>query len=255
MKASGITRTAILSLLLGSVALACAAQDRPSDGKDKNHPKQDAARQQARPDQHEQQPRSSGRQEQPTRQQQRQPAQSQERRPDRQQQRQPVPAKRQSVQQQQRPNKASQRQLPIVSKQEEHDRQQRTPSPARQSLAQQHVRQAAWQQHRAGNWQSDHRTWQQRGGYSGYRIPDDRFRGYFGPDHGFRIQGLPFMAVGGYPRFQYHGYWISVVDPWPTNWGDDWYDNDQVYVAYADNGYYLYNQTYPGVGIAVSISM
>src|ERR1039458_8176782 len=105
MKASGSTRTAILSLLFGSVALACAAQDRPSDGKDKNHPKQDTARQQARPDQHEQQPRSSGRQEQPTRQQQRQPA----------------PAKRQSVQQQQRPNKASQRQLPIVSKQEEND--------------------------------------------------------------------------------------------------------------------------------------
>jgi hypothetical protein len=117
------------------------------------------------------------------------------------------------------------------------------------------VQQASWQQHRAANWQSDHRTWQQRGGYHGYRIPDDRFRGYFGPNHGFRIQGLPFMVVGGYPRFQYDGYWLSVVDPWPSNWGNDWYDNDQVYVSYVDNGYYLYNQSYPGVGIAVSISM
>jgi len=282
MKASGITRTAILSLLLGSVALACAAQDRPSDGKDKNHPGQDNARQQARPDQHAQQPRPSSRQEQPDRQQQRQPAQSQQRQPaqsqqrqpdqsqqrqpDRQQQRQPAQAQWQPAQQQQRqnespqraqqqPRQAPQQQLPTVSKQEEHNRQQRGSAPARQSQAQRGVQQAAWQQHRAGNWQSDHRTWQQRGGYSGYRIPDSRFRGYFGPDHGFRIQGLPFMVVGGYPRFQYDGYWLSVVDPWPANWGDDWYDNDQVYVVYADNGYYLYNRSYPGIGIAVSISM
>jgi hypothetical protein len=145
--------------------------------------------------------------------------------------------------------------LPMVSKQDEHTRQQRGPSAPQRNQAQRGVRQSAWQQHRAGNWQSDHRTWQQRGGYNGYRIPDDRFRGYFGPDHGFRIQGLPFMVVGGYPRFQYRGYWLSVVDPWPGNWGDDWYDNDQVYVVYADNGYYLYNRSYPGVGIAVSISM
>ncbi|MFP5229075.1 MAG: hypothetical protein ACLGXA_15780 [Acidobacteriota bacterium] len=118
----------------------------------------------------------------------------------------------------------------------------------------QRVRQSAWQQHRAGNWQADHRTWQQRGGYHGYRIPDARFRGYFGPDHEFRIQGLPFLVVGGYPRFQYRGYWMSVVDPWPESWGNNWYDNDDVYVVYADNGYYLYNRSYPGVGLAISIS-
>ncbi|MGA9984563.1 MAG: hypothetical protein WBP95_13900, partial [Acidobacteriaceae bacterium] len=139
--------------------------------------------------------------------------------------------------------------------QEEHTAQQRTSVPAQRTPAQQHVQQAAWQQHRAGNWQSDHRTWQQRGGYNGYRIPDARFRGYFGAEHGFRIEGLPFMVVGGYPRFQYDGYWLSVVDPWPADWDSDWYDNDQVYVAYVDNGYYLYNRSYPGVGIAVSISM
>jgi hypothetical protein len=98
-------------------------------------------------------------------------------------------------------------------------------------------------------------TWKQRGGYNGYRIPDDHFRGYFGSNHGFHIYGLPFLVVGGYPRFQYQGYWISLVDPWPEYWGNDWYDNDDVYVAYVDNGYYLYNQRYPGVGIAISISM
>ena len=35
---------------------------------------------------------------------------------------------------------------------------------------------------------------------------------------------------------------------------NDWYDNDDVYVTYADNGYYLYNRRYPNVGIAISIS-
>ncbi len=84
---------------------------------------------------------------------------------------------------------------------------------------QQRVQQSAWQQHRSRNWQSDHRTWQQRGGYRGYRIPDDRYRSYFGPSHGFRIQGLPFLVVGGYPRFQYQGYWMSAVDPWPDSLG------------------------------------
>jgi len=113
----------------------------------------------------------------------------------------------------------------------------------------------AWHQHGSQHWESEHRTWQQRGGYRGYRIPDDRFRGYFGRDHGFRISGLPFLVVGGFPRFQYQGYWFSAVDPWPEYWGDDWYDNDDVYVAYVDNGYYLYNHRYPNVGIAIDISM
>jgi hypothetical protein len=113
----------------------------------------------------------------------------------------------------------------------------------------------AWQAHGSQHWDTDHRTWQQRGGYRGYRIPDDRFRGYFGRDHGFRISGLPFLVVGGFPRFQYQGYWFSAVDPWPEYWGDDWYDNDDVYVAYVDNGYYLYNRRYPNVGIAIDISM
>ena len=34
-----------------------------------------------------------------------------------------------------------------------------------------------------------------------------------------------------------------------------WYDTDDVYVTYVDNGYYLYNRRYPNVGIAVRISM
>ncbi len=56
--------------------------------------------------------------------------------------------------------------------------------PAHHTQEQQRVQQAAWQGHRSQNWQSDHRTWQQRGGYHGYRIPDNRYNGYFGSNHG-----------------------------------------------------------------------
>ena len=33
------------------------------------------------------------------------------------------------------------------------------------------------------------------------------------------------------------------------------YETDDVYVVYANNGYYMYNQRYPGVGIAISVSL
>ncbi|MHB8754345.1 MAG: hypothetical protein ACYC92_05225 [Candidatus Acidiferrales bacterium] len=112
-----------------------------------------------------------------------------------------------------------------------------------------------WQQRRARNWQSEHRTWQQRGGYNGYRIPDSYYRSHYGQGHAFRVYSLPFMVVGGDPRFQYGGYWFTVVDPVPEYWGSDWYQNDDVYVDYYDNGYYLYDRRYPGrPGLAISIS-
>ena len=109
-------------------------------------------------------------------------------------------------------------------------------------------------QSRAGSWNNDHRTWQQRGGYNGYRVPDARFRAYFGRDHFFRISGLPLVFVGGYPRFQYDGYWVTFVDPWPDTWPANWYETDDVYLDYTDDGYYIYDRERPGPGIAVTIA-
>jgi len=114
------------------------------------------------------------------------------------------------------------------------------------------VQRAAWRGDRAQNWQSEHRNWQQRGGYHGYRVPDGRFRSYYGQDHRFRIFSLPVVYVGGHRRFHYGGYWFGLVDPWPEYWSDDWYDNDDVYVDYYDGGYYLYNRSYPSDRIAIS---
>jgi len=61
------------------------------------------------------------------------------------------------------------------------------------------------------------------------------------------------MLVGGFPRFQYGGYWFSVVDPWPGDWAENWYETDDVYVDYVNDGYYMYDTRYPGVAIAVNI--
>jgi hypothetical protein len=109
-------------------------------------------------------------------------------------------------------------------------------------------------QSRASSWNNDHRTWGQRGGYNGYRVPEDRFRRYFGNEHPFRIYSLPMVFVGGYPRFQYDGYWVTFVDPWPESWPTTWYQTDDTYLDYTDDGYYLYDRTRPGPGIAVTIA-
>jgi hypothetical protein len=63
------------------------------------------------------------------------------------------------------------------------------------------------------------------------------------------------MVVGGFPRFQYGGYWFGLVDPWPGYWAQNWYETDDVYVVYRGNGYYMYNRRYPTVGLAINVSL
>ena len=238
MKIIGLISTAILTLLLASTPT-------PAYGQQEQHERQDHREQQQgsqdrakpNPQRAQPQPQHAQRQQQQSRQ------RADQQKHDNLQQTEQQHVQQQHVQQQQRQDQRNQQQRAQAR------RPQYTPQ------ERQRVRQSAWQQHRSQNWQSDHRTWQQRGGYHGYRIPDDRYRGYFGPSHGFRINTLPFLVVGGYPRFQYQGYWISAVDPWPEYWGNDWYDNDDVYVNYVDNGYYLYNRRYPSAGVAINITL
>jgi len=129
--------------------------------------------------------------------------------------------------------------------------QQRKNRSAQQRTSVQRRQQAAWQGGRAHHWESEHRTWQQRGGYRGYRVPDGRFHGRYGQEHGFRIHTLPVRYVGGHRRFHYGGYWFGLVDPWSEYWSNDWYESDDVYVDYSNDGYYLYNRRHPSDRIAI----
>ena len=252
MKALTTLGTAVLVAALGSIVPAFAQQEQAK-------PEQKQEQQHAQPQQQHAQPQqakppSQGKPAQPQAQQQnqqkQQAAQSQQHAQQQTQQKQQAAQSQQHAQQQNQ-----QKQQAAQSQQHAQQQNQQKQQQAQHSPEQQRVQQAAWQNHRSQNWNSDHRTWEQRGGYHGYRIPDNRYNGYFGPSYGFVIYNQPYMVVGGFPRFQYGGYWFSLVDPWPNNWADNWYQTDDVYVVYENNGYYMYNQRYPGVGIAISVSM
>ena len=51
------------------------------------------------------------------------------------------------------------------------------------------------------------------------------------------------------------GYWFTVLDPVPEYWGDDWYDTDYCTVVSSEDGYYLVDEAYPDVQLAVSIRL
>ncbi len=96
---------------------------------------------------------------------------------------------------------------------------------------------------------------QERGEHSGRqsagrgrRIPDDRFRSSFGREHSFHVQRGG-GGGGGDQRFQYGGYWFEYTDAWPDDWGYD----DNFYIDYVDDDYYLYDRRHPGVRILVIV--
>jgi len=259
---SAVISSAVLSLILGIALPAYSQQDEKNE---KHKQQQETKKQDRHDDQNGQQPQNQDRarqdnqdrdrQQHQARQQQKQDRGRQQEQRIQQMQNQDT-QQRQAQQQQNRQDQSRQQQRDQqrqYANREQHDagRRQR---PDRDH-GDQRVWQSTWQDHRARNWRSDHRSWQQRGGYSGYRIPQDRYRGYFGPQHWFRISGLPFAVYGGYPRFQYEGYWVTLQDPWPESWSNDWYDNDDVFIDYRDDGYYMYNRRHPDVAIAISISM
>jgi len=165
-----------------------------------------------------------------------------------QQPKQPQDTRRQQPQQQPKQPQDTRRQQPQQRTQEQARAWQQQRGWVQQGGWQGH---SSWQQNRARQWENEHRTWGQRGGYGGYYIPQDRFGLYFGIAHSFRIRSRPTIFMG-YPRFQYGGFSFMLVDPWPEYWAEDWYDTDDLYIDY-DEGYYLYNRRHPGVGLAITV--
>ena len=180
---------------------------------------------------------------------------------DRQQQAARPPAQHESLKgQPQRPQARGQQQ----QKRPQETRQQKQPQRTRQQAAAwQQQRgwlqqggwrgESTWQRGRAQRWESEHRSWAQRGGYGGYYIPQARFGLYFGSQHWFRMRSRPTIYMG-YPRFSYSGFSFLLVDPWPEYWAENWYDTDDVYIDY-DEGYYLHNRRSPSVRLAITVAL
>ncbi|HEY1800526.1 MAG TPA: hypothetical protein VGG46_06275 [Terriglobales bacterium] len=57
------------------------------------------------------------------------------------------------------------------------------------------------------------------------------------------------VIVDNQPRFQYSGYWFAFAQPWPVDWSYD----DDCYIDYVDDGYYLFDPVHPGIRIAVNV--
>ena len=83
----------------------------------------------------------------------------------------------------------------------------------------------------------------------GKRIPDDQFRAHFGRQHSFHIRREEVVNTSR-PVVVYGGYSFALVEPWPVDWGFD----DNVYIDFVDDGYYLFDRFHPGVRIAVFIA-
>lgn len=110
-------------------------------------------------------------------------------------------------------------------------------------------------QQRATHFDTEHKTWGERGGYSGARIPEDQFTKSFGRSHTFRMADVPFRNNGGLLRFEYAGHWMTMMDRYPEYWSANWDSEDDMYVDYTGDGYYLYDLKFPDKpGVAISVS-
>ena len=79
------------------------------------------------------------------------------------------------------------------------------------------------------------------------RIPADRYKANFGQEHRFRVSQADYSSR----RFEYGGYRFGFEGAWPSNW---LYTQD-VFVVEIGGVYYLCNANYPGVNIALSVTL
>ena len=244
MKPVGVISTAILFLLLGTPAYAQHEQEgreqgKPQPGQQQHQPGQPAQQQHKPPAQAQHQPPAQAQHQQPAQQQRKPPAQQPH----------PQQAKRPQPQEKPQSNYGSAYHGGVRPNGPTYGGVHHSGVPQQKGQVR-----SGFGESRAHSWNNDHRTWSQRGGYNGYRIPEERFRSYWGREHYFRVYSLPMVFVGGYPRFRYDGYWVTFADPWPETWPETWYETDDVYLDYTDDGYYLYDRMRPGPGIAVTIT-
>lgn len=82
----------------------------------------------------------------------------------------------------------------------------------------------------------------------GKRIPDDHFRASFGRNHTFRLRREQ-VINNPRPVITHGGYSFELLEPWPQEWSFD----DDCYIDYMDDQYYLFNPVHPGMRIALIV--
>lgn len=80
------------------------------------------------------------------------------------------------------------------------------------------------------------------------RISEPVFRAHFGREHRFAPGRM--QVYEGRPQFNYAGYVFELVEPWPADW---MYDDDDYYIDYMDDEYWLYSFDHPGVRLELII--
>jgi len=89
---------------------------------------------------------------------------------------------------------------------------------------------------------------QGRGQHRGQRIPEEKFRVSFGREHHFHVERARIINQPQ-PEFVYSGYTFELANPWPAEWSFD----DDCYIEYVDDDYYLIDTFHPGIRILVFV--
>jgi len=89
---------------------------------------------------------------------------------------------------------------------------------------------------------------QGRGQHRGQRIPEEKFRASFGREHHFHVERARIINQAQ-PQFVYSGYTFELADPWPAEWSFD----DDCYIEYVGDDYYLIDTFHPGIRILVFV--
>jgi DNA mismatch repair ATPase MutL len=129
---------------------------------------------------------------------------------------------------------------PKQSEQPNRERQDQQKQVTRQQQDEQKQQQRQ-QQQVAKQQRSDDRDQHSDHGHG--RIPDDRFRSSFGREHHFRVEHVDNR------RFQYGGYWFTFNEGWPVGWAY----NDDFYIDFIDDQYYLIDLSQPGVQLLLVV--
>jgi cell division protein FtsN len=229
MRTLGAVSTALLALSLGVAAPVYAQEQHDQQQEEKKaQPEKNA-----KPAEKKAQPEKPAKQEQKSAQQPERNAKPEER----------------NTQQQDKNNKPEERNAQQQDKNarpaERNAQQQDKNNKPEERNAQQQDRNAKPEERNAQQQSAQPERQAQRGG--GGRMPDDRYKANFGREHAFRVS----EGDSRNHRFQYGGYWFGFSDPWPSNW---LYTQD-VFVVEIDGVYYLCNAAYPGVNVALDITL